>query len=461
MRLEKDTLGEIKVPSDALWGGQTQRAILNFNISKEVIPLEIVYALVKIKKAAALINYKLGNLNKNKLDLINKATSEILKGKFNNQFPLKVWQTGSGTNTNMNVNEVISNIASLHLGESLGTYKSLHPNDDVNKSQSTNDTFPSSIQIAVVEEINKRLLPENEKLINTLENKIKDWNDIIKLGRTHLQDAVPLTLSQEISAWKDQLLTANNRIKKSLEELYYLPLGGTALGTGLNTPKNFDLDITTEIASITGLPFKSSQNKFALMSSHDGLVNTMGCMKMLAISLFKIVNDVRLLSCGPRGGINELIIPAQEPGSSIMPGKVNPTQCESMTMVCNQIIGFDLAVSLAGSGGQLQMNAYKPLIAFNLLKSIELLSDSLRSCRTLMFQGMRPNKEIIKTNLDNSLMLVTSLAPKIGYKKASEIAQYAYDKNISLKKAALKLGYISEVEFDEIVNPSSMANPHK
>ncbi len=458
-RIEHDSLGVVEVPSKALWGSQTQRSLLNFCISEDRIPIELIYALAKIKKAAATVNNRLKVLDKKKRDLIINAANEISQGLHNDQFPLKVWQTGSGTQTNMNVNEVISNIASKISGEPLGSYKPLHPNDHVNRSQSTNDTFPAAIHIAAVEGITKKLLPELAILIEIFSQKSNDWKEIVKIGRTHLQDAVPITLGQEASAWQEQVSTAYKRIEESLKELYPLPLGGTAIGTGLNSPTNFDVEIVAEISELTRLPFKVADNKFAIMASHDGLVNTMSQLKLLAVSLLKIVNDLRLLSSGPRAGLGELKLPENEPGSSIMPGKVNPTQCEAMAMVCTQIMGLDLAVAMAGSGGHLQMNAYKPLIGFNLLHSIELLHDASRSCRTSMLEGIKPNQEKIQEYLDQSLMLVTALTPSIGYKKASEIAQLANKQKISLRQAALELGYISEVDFDRIINPNSMLTP--
>ena len=459
-RLETDSLGEVRVPSHALWGAQTQRSLINFSISDDLVPFELIYALAKIKRAAAVVNNRLGVLDKEKRNLIIKAASEIEEGLHNQHFPLRVWQTGSGTHTNMNINEVISNLASQTNGELLGSHKPLHPNDDVNRSQSTNDTFPSAIHIAAVEGITRTLLPEVQLLVDEFDEKSKAWQEIIKVGRTHLQDAVPITLGQEVSAWRDQVAIAYKRIEKSLNELYPLPLGGTAVGTGLNSPVNFDQEAAAEISKLTGLPFRSATNKFAVMASHDGLVNTMSQLKLLAVALLKIVNDLRLLSCGPRAGIAELKLPENEPGSSIMPGKINPTQCEAMAMVCIQVMGLDIAVAMAGSGGHLQMNAYKPLIGFNLLHSIELLHDACKNCRTAMVEGLQPNHERIQKDLEQSLMLVTALTPEIGYEKASKIAQLAHSKEISLREAALELDYISDIDFDRIVDPSSMIKPN-
>ena len=455
-RLEKDSLGSIDVPKDALWGAQTQRSILNFSIGDEIVPLEIIHAIAQIKTSAARVNNTLGLLSKEKAQYIIEASSEIIEGKHNDQFPLKVWQTGSGTQTNMNVNEVISNIASKRLNNPLGSHDPIHPNDHVNRSQSTNDVFPAAIQIATIVCLKETLIPELKKLIDLFNQRSQEWKDIIKIGRTHLQDAVPLTLGQEVSAWAAQLETALGRIEINLKELYPLPLGGTAIGTGLNTPKNFDNLIALDIAKTTKLPFETAANKFAIMASHDGLVNIMSQLKLVAVTFLKIVNDLRLLSCGPRAGLSELKLPANEPGSSIMPGKVNPTQCEAMAMVCTQIIGMDTSVSIAGSGGHLQMNVYKPLIGYNILKSIKLLQNACKSCRKNMIEGIKPNKAKIKQYLDNSLMLVTALAPSIGYEKASKIAQLAHEKNLSLRQASSQLNYLEQDEFDNLINPKAM-----
>ncbi len=455
-RLEHDSLGKIQVPANALWGAQTQRSLINFEIGNSKIPIELIYAITQIKSSAAITNYRLKVLSREKKDFIINACKEITAGRHDNQFPLSVWQTGSGTQTNMNVNEVISNIASLATGCALGSHNPLHPNDDVNQSQSTNDVFPAAIQIATSQEIITKLLPELDQMIQSFDKKIIQWNEIIKIGRTHLQDAVPLTLGQEASAWKEQLLTARNRINESLHEIYHLPLGGTAIGTGINAPLDFDTNIANDIACTTNIPFKSASNKFAIMASHDGLVNVMSQLKMLSVSLLKIANDLRLLSCGPRAGIGELLLPENEPGSSIMPGKINPTQCEAMAMVCTQIIGLDSAVAIAGSGGHLQMNAYKPLIGFNILVSINLLASACKSSRVAMIDGIEPNTAQIQRNLNHSLMLVTSLTPIIGYEKASQIAQYAHQNHTTLRDAAMKLGFINEELFDRIVDPKSM-----
>ncbi len=455
-RLEQDSLGSIEVPKDALWGAQTQRSILNFAIGDEIVPLEIIHAIAQIKASAAQINNHLGLIDKETTQFITEASLEIIEGKHNDQFPVKVWQTGSGTQTNMNVNEVICNIASKRFNKPLGSHNPIHPNDHVNCSQSTNDVFPAAIQIATIVTLKDTLIPELTKIIGVFNQKSKEWKDIIKIGRTHLQDAVPLTLGQEVSAWATQLETAIGRLEINLKELYPLPLGGTAIGTGLNTPKNFDNLIALDIARKTNLPFETAANKFAIMASHDGLVNIMSQLKLLAVTFLKIVNDLRLLSCGPRAGLSELYLPANEPGSSIMPGKINPTQCEAMAMVCTQIIGMDTSVSIAGSGGHLQMNVYKPLIGYNILKSINLIQNACKSCREHMIEGIQPNNEKIKEYLDNSLMLVTALAPSIGYEKASEIAQLAHNKNLSLRQACIQLNYIDQEEFDHLTNPKSM-----
>ena len=459
MRVEHDSLGAVEVPQDALWGAQTQRALMNFDIGQEHMPFKLIYALAQIKQAAAIVNFKLGLIDSLKRDLIIKASTEIIQGLHNNQFPLKIWQSGSGTQTNMNVNEVISNLASLEQGNQLGSHQPLHPNDHVNCSQSTNDVFPSAIHLSTTHNIKYRLLPELTRFIGAFSKKVNQWDEIIKIGRTHLQDAVPLTLGQEVSAWRDQLQSAHERIESSLEEIYSLPLGGTAVGTGLNTPSHFDSLITNELSQITGLPLKIATNKFALMASHDGLVNTMSQLKVLAVALLKIVNDIRLLASGPRAGLAELQLPGNEPGSSIMPGKINPTQCEAMAMVCTQIMALDISVTMSGSGGHLQMNVYKPLIAFNILHSIELLHDACKTCRQFMVEGMEPNRAKIKEHIDQSLMLVTALTPRIGYEKACEIAQFAHSRNLSLRQAAIELGHITPVDFDQIVNPKFMTRP--
>ena len=455
-RLEKDSMGSVKVPQDSLWGAQTQRSINNFSTGKELVPIQLIYAITLIKKASAIANYNLGIIEKFKKDLIIEICSEILNGAHDDQFPLKIWQSGSGTQTNMNVNEVIANIASIKKNSELGSHFPLHPNDDVNKSQSTNDTFPAAIQISVVNEIYKKLIPSIDKLHHSLESKKLNWNKIIKIGRTHFQDAVPITFGQEISAWSKQIKDSKDSLYKSLNELYFLPLGGTALGTGINCPINFSEEVIKVIVDEINLPFQKSENHFSIMASHDRLANTMSQLKNLACSLFKISNDIKILSSGPRSGIYELIIPQNEPGSSIMPGKVNPTQCEALSMVCTQIMGFEYSVSLANCSGTLQMNEYKPLIGFNILTSIKLLTEMINNFRTKLIEGMEPNSQSAALNLENSLMLVTALVPEIGYEKAAEIAQLAFKESLKLKQAALKLGYLDEKKLDQLINFDEM-----
>ncbi len=455
-RLETDSLGSIKVPIDKFWGAQTQRSIKNFTVGDELIPLDIIYSLTLIKKAAAITNFDLGILESSKKDLIILSCDDILNGMFDDQFPLKIWQTGSGTQTNMNVNEVISNIGALKNGSEIGKNNPLHPNDDVNKCQSTNDTFPAAIQISVAKEINNKLFHSIDKIHESLESKKEAWKSFIKIGRTHFQDAVPITYGQEISAWSYQIKQSKESILKSMEDLYLLPLGGTAVGTGINCPQTFSEKTIRFISKETNLPFKKSDNYFSLMSSHDRLANIMSQLKNLACSLFKISNDIKILSSGPRSGIYELLIPQNEPGSSIMPGKVNPTQCEALSMICAQIMGLDYSVSIANCSGTLQMNEYKPLIGFNILKSINLLSEGINNFRVNLIEGMKPNLKIAKYNLENSLMLVTALVPEIGYEKAAEIAKLAYDETIKLKEAAIKLGYLNEEKFDSLIKPEKM-----
>ena len=456
-RVETDSMGPVEVPAEALWGAQTQRSLHNFAIAADRMPAELIHALARIKQAAAITNARLGVLDAERRDCIVGAATAVAEGRHDEQFPLRVWQTGSGTQTNMNLNEVISNLAAQAAGEPLGSHKPVHPNDHVNRSQSTNDAFPAAIHVAAAQGISHRLLPELQRLTNAFGAKADAWTDIVKIGRTHLQDAVPLTLGQEASAWRDQIGTAAQRIDASLAEVLPLPLGGTAVGTGLNAPEGFARLAAEELIQLTGLPFSSAPNKFAVMACHDGLVNAMGQLRLLAVSLLKIANDIRLLACGPRAGLAELHLPANEPGSSIMPGKVNPTQCEAMAMVCTQVIGLDAAVAMAGSGGHLQMNVYKPLIGFNLLQAISLLTDACRCFRVAMVEGMEPNRSRIQHDVEQSLMLVTPLAPVIGYDKASAIAKHAHEQGSSLKEAALELGYVSAEEFDRVVDPAAMA----
>jgi len=455
-RLEKDSMGNVEVPSETLWGAQTQRSLINFSIGEELIPIELIYSLTIIKKAASIANFNLGLLDREKKELILEACKEILDGTHDSQFPLRVWQTGSGTQTNMNINEVISNIAALKTNSELGSNHPLHPNDDVNKSQSTNDTFPAAIQISVVTEINNKLVPEIRELIKVLNKKVSEWDKIIKIGRTHFQDAVPITLGQEVSAWSKQLKDAEDALYMSLDQLYFLPIGGTAVGTGINCPKGFAEETIKSISADTNFLFYKSNNNFSVMASHDRLAQVMSQIKILAGTLFKISNDIKILSSGPRSGIYELIIPQNEPGSSIMPGKVNPTQCEALSMVCTQVMGLEYAVSIANSSGTLQMNEYKPLIGFNILTSLKLLKNAINSFRTKLVEGMEPNHQKINLNLQNSLMLVTVLVPKIGYEKTAEIANLAFNESLSLKEATLKLGYLDEYQFEEMMDTNSM-----
>jgi fumarate hydratase class II len=459
-RIEKDSLGEVKVPKDKLWGAQTQRSLEYFDIGHDLIPREMIPAYAILKKASAIANCSCGWLPKEKKDLIVKACDEILSGQHQDMFPLHVWMTGSGTQFNMNVNEVISNICSRLSDKPLGSKAPVHPNDDVNMSQSSNDSFPSAMYIAAATGIKQNLLPSLNNLRNSLNNKAELWKGIIKIGRTHMQDATPLTLGQEFSGYVGMLNDNILRLEQSLKELYPLSLGGTAIGTGINAAPGFDIAVAKEIATLTNLPFVSAKNKFAVQGSHDALVQLSGTIKTLAVSLYKIANDIRLLSCGPRAGFYELIIPKNEPGSSIMPGKINPTQCESLTMAAVQVMANDIAVSLGGAGGYLEMNVYKPLIIHNIMQSIRILTDSMSNFRRFLVDGIEPNKKKISFYLENSLMLVTALTPVIGYDKASKIAHFAHENDLSLKEAALKLGFIDGKDFDKIVDPSKMINPY-
>ena len=460
-RIEHDSLGPVEVSDEALWGAQTERSLRNFAISNERIPVELIHALALIKQGCAAVNARHGVLNQELADKIISAANAIAKGQHDDQFPLKVWQTGSGTQTNMNVNEVISNLVSRREGNPLGSHQPVHPNDHVNRSQSTNDVFPAAIHIAATQQLTDSLLPAVQALIDALNIKAEAWFPIVKIGRTHLQDAVPLRLGDEVSAWRDQLKLCHSWIEDSLTPLAALPLGGTAVGTGLNAPKGFSTDVAKELCSATGLTFRPADNLFAVMSGHDSLVHAMGQLRGLAVAMLRISNDIRLLGCGPRAGLGELQLPANEPGSSIMPGKINPTQCEAMAMVCTQVIGLDAAVAAAGAGGHLQMNVFKPLIGFNLLQSIRLLSDAINSFRQNLVDGLEPNRQQIQAFVDRSLMLVTALTPHIGYEKASAIAQHAHVKGLTLKNAALDLGHISASDFDQLVDPIKMATPHQ
>lgn len=457
-RIEKDTMGNVEVPADKLWGAQTERSRNNFKIGTPAsMPLEIVYGFAYLKKAAAYTNCELGVLSEQKRDLIAKVCEEILDGKHDDQFPLVIWQTGSGTQSNMNVNEVIANRAHQLVGKTIGEgEKTIQPNDDVNKSQSSNDTFPTGMHIAAYKKIVEVTIPGIESLRNTLQQKSHDFKDIVKIGRTHLMDATPLTLGQEFSGYVSQLNHGLNALKNTLPHLSELALGGTAVGTGLNTPKGYDVLVAKYIAEFTGLPFITASNKFEALAAHDALVETHGALKQLAVSLNKIANDIRMMASGPRSGIGEIIIPANEPGSSIMPGKVNPTQCEALTMVCAQVMGNDVAVTVGGTQGHYELNVFKPMMAANVLQSAQLLGDACESFNVHCAVGIEPNHLVIKQLLNNSLMLVTALNTKIGYYKAAEIANTAHNNGTTLKEEAIKLGYVTAEEYDAWVKPEDM-----
>ncbi len=459
-RIESDSMGDIEVPADYLWGAQTQRSLKYFNIGSDLIPLEVIWSLALVKKAAATTNQALGNLSREKADLIIRAAEEILEGKLDQNFPLRVWMTGSGTQANMNVNEVIANRAIQLAGGKIGSKEPIHPNDHVNMSQSTNDVFPTAMHIASAMALKNRLIPAVMRLADAFNEKAEQWKELVKIGRTHLQDAVPLTLGQELSGYVVMLGENLERIRGVLPELYRLAIGGTAVGTGLNAPKDFAEGVARKIAEITGMPFTSAPNKFAVMGAHDALIMASGVLKTLACSLYKISNDIRLLASGPNCGLQELVLPSNEPGSSIMPGKVNPTQCEAMAMVAVQVMGYDTAVGFAGASGYLEMNVYKPMMVFNVLKSIEIISDSCRNFTDYLVKDLQVNEKQIERFLNSSPMLVTALSPVIGYEKAAQIAHLAMEREISLKKACLELGYLSSEEFDRIVNPYQMAHPH-
>lgn len=457
-RMEKDTMGEIKVPKNKLWGAQTQRSIENFAIGGEKMPIEIIHAFALLKKAAAKSNNKLNNLSSEKAQAITGVAEEIITGKWDEHFPLVVWQTGSGTQSNMNVNEVIANRANQLLTESGGVER-IHPNDDVNMSQSSNDTFPTALHIAGVLAVEERLLPALARLKETLLLKSEEFKDVIKIGRTHLQDATPLTLGQEISGWHHMLEKGEKMILESLPHMKELAIGGTAVGTGINAHRDFGPMVAEEITKLTGKSFTSAANKFHALTSHDQVVYVHGAIKALAADLMKIANDVRWLSSGPRSGIGEIIIPENEPGSSIMPGKINPTQSEAMTMVATQVIGNDVTIGIAASQGNFELNVFKPVIIYNFLQSITLLTDSMNSFNDKCVSGIQPNLEKIALNLQNSLMLVTSLNPHIGYEKAASIAKLAHKEGTTLKEAAIKLELLTEEEFDAFVDPSKMVHP--
>ncbi|AKU92624.1 class II fumarate hydratase [Vulgatibacter incomptus] len=458
-RVEKDSLGEVSVPSDKLWGAQTQRSLEHFSIGDDLMPRELIDAYVILKKAAASANHKAGRLTDEQHGLIVQVCDEILAGKHRDMFPLHVWMTGSGTQFNMNVNEVISNRCCQLAGTPLGSKTPVHPNDHVNMSQSSNDTFPSVMYIAAALATRQRLLPSLKQLRDAIASKADAWSDIVKTGRTHMQDATPLTLGQEWSGYVGMLDEARDNIEHALPAVHRLALGGTAVGTGLNAPRGFAEAAVAEIARLTGLHFVSAANKFTVQGAHDALVMLSGTLRTLAVSLFKIANDIRLLACGPRCGFHELDLPENEPGSSIMPGKVNPTQCEALTMIAVQVMANDVAVGFAGASGYLEMNVYKPLMIAGVMQSLRILADGCHNFRRFLIEGTKPNRKQIDRDLERSLMLVTAFSPVIGYDKASKIAHLAEEQDLTLKKAALRLGYVDEEEFDRIVDPRKMVHP--
>jgi len=462
-RIEKDTMGEVKVPADKYWGAQTERSRNNFKIGPAAsMPLDIIYGFAHLKKAAAYANCELGVLTEAKRDLIARVCDEILAGKLDDQFPLVIWQTGSGTQSNMNVNEVIANRAHELAGKKIGEgEKTIQPNDDVNKSQSSNDTFPTGMHIAAYTKIAKVTIPGVTQLRDTLQKKVKEFEGVVKIGRTHLMDATPLTLGQEFSGYVSQLDHGLKALQNTLDHLSELALGGTAVGTGLNTPKGYDVLVAKYIAKFTGLPFKTAANKFEALAAHDALVESHGALKQLAVSLNKIANDIRMLASGPRSGIGEIIIPANEPGSSIMPGKVNPTQCEALTMVCAQVMGNDVAISVGGAQGHYELNVFKPVMAANVLQSAQLLGDACVSFDIHCAVGIEPNHKVINQLLNNSLMLVTALNTRIGYYKAAEIANTAHKNGTTLKEEAVNLGYVTPEEYDAWVKPEDMVGSMK
>lgn len=463
-RTEKDTMGEVQVPAEAFYGAQTQRSIDNFKIARDInkMPKEIIYAFAILKKAAALTNFEAGVLSKEKYELIAKVCDEIMDGKLSSEFPLVVWQTGSGTQSNMNVNEVIAYRGHVLSGGKLtDKEKVLHPNDDVNKSQSSNDTFPTAMHIAAYKILQEQTIPAIEKLRDTLKKKSTEFRNVVKIGRTHLMDATPLTLGQEFSGYVAQLTHGIKAIKNTLEHLSELALGGTAVGTGINTPKGYSENVAKHIAEISGLPFISAKNKFESLAAHDAIVESHGALKQVAVSLMKIANDIRLLASGPRSGIGEIHIPDNEPGSSIMPGKVNPTQCEALTMISAQVMGNDVTISIGGSNGHFELNVFKPVMIYNFLHSARLIADGCISFNDKCAEGIEPIETNIKKHVDNSLMLVTALNPKIGYYKSAEIAQKAHKEGTTLKEMAVKLGYLTPEEFDEWVVPSNMVGEIK
>ncbi|KAF0823976.1 class II fumarate hydratase [Cytobacillus firmus] len=455
-RIEKDTLGEVKVPADKYWGAQTQRSKDNFKIGIEKMPMEVIYAFAKVKRSAAVVNNRLGKLSHDKMEAITRACDEVLNHKFDSHFPLAVWQTGSGTQSNMNVNEVVAKRANELLAEKGIRDSKVHPNDDVNMSQSSNDTFPTAMHIAAYTEAEEKLLPSLKGLIRTVKSKEEAFKSIVKIGRTHLQDATPLTLGQEISGWRAMLEKNEKMLMDAKQYLLDLAIGGTAVGTGINAEKSFGPEMANEISRLTGYSFRSSDNKFQALTSHNEIVHVHGTLKGLAADLMKIANDVRWLSSGPRSGIGELSIPANEPGSSIMPGKVNPTQSEALTMVVCQVFGNDASIGFAASQGNFELNVFKPVIIYNLLQSISILADGMASFNEKCMMGLEANKEVINGHVERSLMLVTALNPHIGYEKAAEIAKLAFRENITLKEAALKTGYITEEQYENWVVPDKM-----
>jgi len=458
-RIESDSMGQVEVPADVYWGAQTQRSILHFNIGRDTMAPELIRAFGILKKACALVNQDLGKLSPEKTNLIVQAADEVIVGKLNDQFPLRIWQTGSGTQTNMNVNEVIANRAIEIAGGVMGSKKPIHPNDDVNMSQSSNDTFPAAMHIAAAERVKNALIPAIRNVHDAIAAKAKEFDDIVKIGRTHLQDAVPLTVGQEFGGWASLLERDIKRLELTLDGLYDLAIGGTAVGTGLNAHPEFAERAARKIAELTGLPFRSHPNKFAALSAHDEIVFAQGALETLGASLMKISNDIRWLASGPRSGLGELSIPENEPGSSIMPGKVNPTQCEAMTMVCVQVHGATAAVGFAGSQGNFELNVYKPVIIYNFLHSVTLITDACHGYVEYMVKGIEVNRAKVDGHVKNSLMLVTALAPKVGYDKAAQIAHTAHVEHTSLREAALKLGFLTGEEFDHLVRPERMTRP--
>ena len=460
IRKETDSLGEVDVPAHVLWGAQTQRSLEHFSIGHDLIPREMIAAYATLKKAAANVNHAAGRLPDEQHRLIVQTCDEILSGLHEDNFPLHVWMTGSGTQFNMNVNEVIANRCCQLAGTPLGSKTPVHPNDHVNMSQSSNDSFPTAMNIAAAVNVTSRLLPTVRALMDSIAGKSQEWTNIVKIGRTHMQDATPLTLGQEWSGYAGMLGDCLDRIEDALKGVYQLALGGTAVGTGINAAPGFDKAAATEIAKLTQLPFVSAQNKFAVQGAHDALVQLSGSLRTLSVSLYKIANDIRLMSCGPRAGFAELIIPTNEPGSSIMPGKVNPTQAEALAMIAVQVMANDVAVGFGGAGGYLEMNVYKPLMIFNIMHSITLMTDGCTNVRKYLIEGTKPNVKRIQEYVERSLMLVTALSPVIGYDKSSQIAHYALENDLTLKQAALKLGFVTTDEFDRVVDPAKMVHPY-